>query len=163
MLRIALDIDDTVLNWRKAHEEKFKCHLGKIKSETVTKQVNSLKHNKDFWENLALLEKPDFIPELWCTKRINSKVYTRNSFRKTGLPIKPIIQFHNQSDNKAGGLIGKCDILVDDSWFNVNQCLEAGFPALLITRPHNKWVKTKYRVSHLSYKEIEKKYYELFR
>ena len=163
MLRIALDIDDTVLNWRKAHEEKFKCHLRKTKSETVTKQVNSLKHNKDFWENLTLLEKPDFIPELWCTKRVNSKVYTRNSFRKTGLPIKPIIQFYNQSDNKALGLIGKCDILIDDSWFNVNQCLEAGFPALLITRPHNKWVKTKYRVSHLSYKEIEKKYYELFR
>ena len=163
MLRIALDIDDTVLNWRKAHEAEFKCRLRGSKPELITSQVNSLKYNKNFWENLPLLERPDFTPELWCTKRVNSKVYTRNSFRKNGLPIKPIIQFYNQSDNKALGLMGKCDILIDDSWFNVSQCLESGFPALLITRPHNKWVKTKYRVSHLSYKEIEKKYNELFR
>ena len=73
------------------------------------------------------------------------------------------LQFYNQSDNKADKLKGIADILIDDSWFNVQQCLSVGFPALLITRPHNKWVKTKYRVSHLNYKEIENKYNELFR
>lgn len=163
MLRIALDIDDTVLKWRQTHESKFNCHIRKMKSYKVTEQVNSLKNNKDFWENLPLLEKPNFIPEFWCTKRVNSKVYTRNSFRKRGLPLRPIIQFYNQSDNKAVGLVGKCDILIDDSWYNVQQCLSVGFPALLITRPHNKWVKTPYRVSHLNYREIEQKYNELFR
>ena len=66
-------------------------------------------------------------------------------------------------NNKADKLKGIADILIDDSWFNVQQCLSVGFPALLITRPHNKWVKTKYRVSHLNYKEIENKYNELFR
>lgn len=163
MLRIALDIDDTVLKWRQTHESKFNCRISKSNPHKITSQVNSLKKDKNFWENLPLLEKPDFIPELWCTKRVNSKVFTRNSFRKTGLPIRPIMQFYNQSDNKAVGLIGVADVLIDDSWFNVQQCLQAGFPALLITRPHNKWIKTQYRVSHLSYKEIEQKYNELFR
>ena len=162
MLRISLDIDDTVLQWRTAHELKFNCKINKTDPNLITLQVNSLKRNRDFWENLQLLEKPDFTPTVWCTKRINPKTYTNNCFKKVGLPIRPIIQFYNQSDNKAYGLVGKADVLIDDSWFNVKQCLDAGFPALLITRPHNKKIRTKYRVNHLSYNEIEQKYNELF-
>jgi hypothetical protein len=55
------------------------------------------------------------------------------------------------------------DILIDDSWFNVQQCLSVGVPALLITRPHNAHINTPYRVNHLRYEEIEQKYNELFR
>lgn len=163
MIKIALDLDDTVFVWRQTHENFFKCKISRMPAEKITQQVLSLKNNNEFWENLPLLETPDFIPAIYNTKRINPKRFTINCLKKNNLPIRPIIQFYNQSDNKAEGMKGKADVLIDDSWFNVQQCLNAGFPALLITRPHNKWIKTPYRVSHLKYKEIEQKYNELFR
>ena len=128
----------------------------------ITKNVNTLKKNKKFWETLPLLEKPNFEPYIYATKRINSKSYTRNCLLRHGLPIKPIYQIYSQADNKGRIIKGKCDVLIDDSWFNVQQCLSVGVPALLITRPHNKHIKTPYRVDHLCYAEIEQKYNELF-
>ena len=163
MLKIALDLDDTIFVWRKSHEDRFNCKLRRMKADKITAQVHSLRRDKKFWSNLPLLERPDFDAYIYATKRENSKSYTIACLRKHKLPIRPILQFYNQNDNKADKLKGVADILIDDSWFNVQQCLSVGFPALLITRPHNKWVKTKYRVSHLNYKEIENKYNELFR
>lgn len=162
-LAIASDIDDVLVDWRKAHERKFNCVISEMDDHVVTEQVQTCKKDKEFWSNLPLLERPDFVPKYYCTKRINSKSYTISNFKKLGLPIRPIIQLTSQTANKARYLKNKCDVLIDDSWFNVKQCLSSGFPALLVTRPHNKHIKTKYRVNHLRYQEISKKYYELFR
>lgn len=162
-LKIAFDIDDTLLDWRTAHEKKFHCKLSRLSSTEITEQVAQCRLDKDFWSNLNLIEKPDFEPYIYATKRINPKTYTRISLKKNGLPIKPIYQIYTQEDNKARIIKGRCDVLIDDSWFNVQQCLSAGLPALLITRPFNKHIKTPYRVNHLKYKEIEAKYNELFR
>lgn len=161
-LRIALDLDQCIFNWIKAHEQKFHCNLDQMSDEEITQQVLSIKKDKTFWSNLELLERPDFEPCIYATKRINSKIYTRANLKKYGLPIKPIYQIDSQSDNKARIIKGRCDILIDDSWFNVQQCLEVGLPALLITRPHNAHINTKYRINHLLYNEIESKYNELF-
>lgn len=162
-LRCAFDIDDTLLDWRHAHEQKFHCSLTSLSSDEITKQVEQCRLDKTFWSNLELVERPDFEPCIYATKRINPKSYTRISLKKNGLPIKPIYQIYTQEDNKARIIKGRCDVLIDDSWFNVQQCLDAGLPALLITRPFNKHIKTKYRVNTLTYKEIEAKYNELFR
>lgn len=163
MLRIALDLDDTVFAWIQTHEQKFHCKLSDLTQAQITKQVEQCRLDKTFWSNLPLLEKPNFEPYIYATKRINPKSYTRACLNKYGLPIKPIYQIYTQEDNKARIIKGRCDVLVDDSWFNVQQALQAGLPALLITRPHNKSIQTKYRISHLCYKEIENKYNELFR
>lgn len=160
-LRIALDIDDTVVDWRKQHEKKFKCKLDKLKDVQITRQVLKCQHDRDFWTNLPLLEKPNFIPVLYCTKRINSKQYTKNCFSKLGLPQSPIYQVINQYSNKVNYIKGRCDIIIDDSWRNVEQCIKSGLPALLITRSHNKDIKTPYRVNKLNYQEITDKYYQL--
>lgn len=161
-LRIALDIDDTLVAWSAAHENYFHCKLAETPDARITEQVNSLRLNKQFWSNLALLERPDFEPHIYATKRVSLKSYTRANFQKLGLPIKPIYQIYTQEDNKARIIKGRCDVLIDDSWFNVQQAISAGLPALLITRPHNKHIKTKYRICSLKYEEIEKKYHELF-
>ena len=162
-LRIALDCDDTIFVWRESHEKKFGCKLADLKDHEITAQVATCKYDKAFWENLPLLERPDFEPWIYATKRINSKVYTRACLRKHGLPVKPIYQEYTQEDNKARIIKGRCDVLIDDSWFNVQQCLSVGIPALLITRPFNKHIDTPYRVDHLKYNEIVNKYNELFR
>lgn len=162
-LRVALDIDDTVVDWRGAHEARFKCKISEMNASQVTKQVLKCKNDRKFWSNLKLIEKPDFTPELYCTKRISSKSYTKDCFQKLKLPLKPIYQIYTQAANKAKYIKGKCDVLIDDSYSNVKSCIDRGLPALLITRPHNKDIDTPYRINHLRYKEIADKYYELKR
>lgn len=163
MLKIALDLDDTVVQWTKAHEQKFNCKINTMTSAEITAQVEQCKNDKKFWSNLELLERPNFEPCIYATKRINSKAYTRACLIKNNLPIKPIYQIYTQEDNKGRIIKGRCDVLIDDSWFNVQQCISVGVPALLITRPHNIHIKTPYRVNHLNYNEIKKVYEKLFK
>ena len=160
-IRVALDIDDTLVDWRGAHEKKFKCNLSEMTEYQITKQVVKCRYDREFWSNLKLIEKPDFIPELYCTKRINSKNYTKTCFNNLQLPLRPIYQIYYQQANKARYIKGRCDVLIDDSYSNVKACIDRGLPALLITRPHNAHINTPYRINTLKYKDIADKYYQL--
>ena len=59
-----------------------------------------------------------------------------------------------QKGNKADLIKGRCDVLIDDSVFNVVSCVKAGLPALLIDRPHNQWFGPQFRIYSLEYEEI---------
>ena len=131
MIRIALDLDDTIFDFLGAYQEVFPGERNMI-SSNITKNVFKLKKDKRFWENLPLLEMPNFEPCIYATKRINSKVYTRNCLSRHGLPIKPIYQMVYQYGNKVNIIKGHCDVLIDDSAFNCYQALQVGFPAILI-------------------------------
>ena len=120
----------------------------------ITKNVRKLLYDRDFWENLELLERPNFEPHIYSTKRIVQKSYTRNSLIKNGLPIKPIYQTYNQNGNKADKIKGRCDVLIDDSSSNVTKAIKSGLPALLIDRPHNHNVECEFRIYNLDYSEI---------
>ena len=153
MIRIALDLDDTIFDFLGAYQEVFPGEKNLIGSN-ITKNVCKLKKDKRFWENLPLLEMPNFEPCIYATKRINSKVYTRNCLNRHGLPIKPIYQMVYQYGNKVDMIKGRCDVLIDDSVFNCYQALKVGFPAILITRPHNIDSDYPYRISRLDLDEI---------
>lgn len=152
-IRVALDIDDTILDFWSAYIAKFNRPKDLI-DVNITRNVRKLMYNKAFWENLELLEKPNFEPFIYATKRINSKVYTRNSLVNNGLPIKPIYQTLYQKGNKANIIKGRCDVLIDDSIFNVTMAIKAGLPALLISRPHNINHECPFRISKLDINEI---------
>lgn len=153
MIRIALDLDDTIFDFLGAYQEVFPGERNMI-SSNITKNVFKLKKDKRFWENLPLLEMPNFEPCIYATKRINSKIYTRNCLSRHGLPIKPIYQMVYQYGNKVNIIKGHCDVLVDDSAFNCYQALQVGFPAILITRPHNINSDYPYRINKLDLDEI---------
>lgn len=157
MIRIALDLDDTIFDFLGAYKETFPGD-NNLLNVNITRNVFLLRKNKKFWENLPLLEIPNFEPTIYATKRINSKNYTRNCLSKYGLPIKPIYQIYTQTDNKVRIIKGHCDVLVDDSEFNCYQALKVGFPAILITRPHNINSDYPYRVNKLDFNEIVKVY-----
>ena len=153
MIRIALDLDDTIFDFLGAYQEVFPGERNMI-SSNITKNVFKLKKDKRFWENLPLLEMPNFEPCIYATKRINSKVYTRNCLSRHGLPIKPIYQMVYQYGNKVNIIKGHCDVLIDDSAFNCYQALQVRFPAILITRPHNINSDYPYRINKLDLDEI---------
>ena len=157
MIRIALDLDDTVFDFLGAYQEAFPGERNMLNSN-IDMNVLSLRKNKKFWENLPLLEMPNFEPYIYATKRINSKTYTRNCLSRYGLPIKPIYQIYYQQGNKANIIKGHCDVLVDDSVFNCYQAMQVGFPAILITRPHNVHSDYPYRVNKLDIEEIMEVY-----
>ena len=152
-LRIALDIDDTILKWFEAYQRRFPGERNLVQ-HIITRNVRKLQYDREFWENLELLERPNFEPHIYATKRIIQKSYTRNSLIKNGLPIKPIYQMYYQNGNKADLIKGRCDVLIDDSYSNVAKAIKSGLPALLIDRPHNQNVECEFRIYHLDYNEI---------
>ena len=160
MIRIALDLDDTVFDFLGAYQEVFPGE-NNLLSSNITKNVSKLRKDKKFWENLPLLEMPNFEPCIYATKRINSKVYTRNCLSKCGLPIKPIYQMVYQYGNKVDIIKGHCDVLIDDSVFNCYQALKVGFPAILITRAHNMSSNYPYRINRLDIEEIIEVYKQI--
>lgn len=160
MIRIAIDLDDTIFDFLGAYRQNFPGEINMTEPK-ITKNVLALRKNKYFWENLPLLELPNFEPCIYATKRINSKVYTRNCLIKHGLPIKPIYQIYTQKGNKANIIKGHCDVLIDDSAFNCYQAMRVGFPAILITRPHNINSDYPYRINRLDLEEIIKVYNQI--
>ena len=156
-LRIGLDIDDTLVDFMGSYLEKF----GQPKyNHVITRNVYKLRHNKEFWTNLPKLNDIDFIPELYCTKRINSKSYTKESLEKQGFPKRPIYQVLYQRGRKSQMVKGKIDIFIDDSISNFNELINSGVPCLLIDAPHNRNFDTPYRIYDLQYETILNKYNE---
>ena len=155
-IRIGLDIDDTLGDFYGAYKQYFNAHKNPrvMEDSTITKNVYKLRTNRDFWLGLPKLECIDFIPELYCTKRINPKPWSRKWLLDNGFPDRPIYQMVYQKGNKATLIKGRCDVLIDDSVSNVTKCNAAGMPALLIDRPHNRWFGPQYRIYSLNLEEI---------
>lgn len=134
-MRIGLDLDGTLDDFWNPYIERF----GHPKADyEVTKNVNRiLSKDKDFWLNLPVLRYIDFIPELYCTKRVNPKPWTRKWLETNGFPIRPIYQMYYQYGNKATMIKGRVDVFVDDSIFNFIKLNLSGVPCLLIDQPDN--------------------------
>lgn len=154
-LKIALDLDDTLFDFLNCYKLLFP---NSLKNEEITRNVYKLRNNKLFWENLPLIESPNFEAHIYATKRINSKTYTKNCLIKNNLPIKPIYQMYYQNGNKADMIKGRCDVLIDDNISNVTKSINSGLPALLITRNHNKDIDFKFRINKLDIEEIRSTY-----
>ena len=157
MLKIGIDLDDCVFAFMESYLHKF----GTPKhDQEITKNVQrKLRKDKQFWENLPIINVPNFIPTLICTKRVNSKVYTKNSLKRINLDKVPIYQLFTQTSNKANKIKNKIDVFIDDSIFNMIQMNLSGLPCLLIDSPYNQRWGPIGRIYSLDYKEIEDAYY----
>ena len=155
-LRIGLDLDDTLNEFMNPYLKRF----GYPKSDgEITKNVQQvLIKDREWWINLPIKNKINFIPELYCTKRINPKSYTRNSLKANDFPIKPIYQMYYQHGNKSTMIKGKVDVFIDDSISNFIKMNNSGVFCLLITAPHNQSFKTDLRINDLNYETILEKY-----
>lgn len=140
MLRIGLDIDDCLADFWGAYCEYFdtKNNPKMLEDSMITKNVqNVLRHDRNFWLGLPVINFPDFVPELFCTKRVNNKNWTKEWLKINGFPDRPVYQMIYQHGNKADMIKGKVDVFVDDSWRNVKAMNEAGVPTLLLHTERN--------------------------
>lgn len=162
-LKIGLDIDDTLAGFFEMYKEYYNVEKNPnaMMDHNITKNVVKLRYNKAFWTTLPKIDNIDFEPELYCTKRVNPKSYTKQWLTNNGFPLKPIYQMVHQHGNKADMIKGRCDVLIDDSISNVLACNKAGMPALLIDRPHNRYWGPQFRIYSLQEEEISEAYHIL--
>lgn len=156
MLRIGIDLDDCIFDWYAEYLKRF----GHPKTDQeITRNVyKTLRKDKQFWENLPIINIPNFIPTLICTKRINSKIYTKNSLKRINLEHVPVYQVYTQSANKADKIRNKVDVFIDDSVRNMIQMNLSGLPCLLMDSPYNQNWGPIGRIYSLNYEEIEDAY-----
>lgn len=161
-IKVSLDIDDTLGGFYFAYKDRFKNNPKAMENLIITKNVYKLRKDKAFWLSIPKIDSINFIPISYCTKRIIPKSWSRQWLVNNNFPNRPIYQMVYQKGNKARMIKGRCDVLIDDSPFNVKKCIESGVPALLIDRPHNSHVKTRYRIYSLDIEEICNTYNKLF-
>lgn len=133
-LRIGLDIDDCLADFWGAYCEYFdtKNHPRMLEDKIITRNVQQiLSKDRDFWLNLKVINMPDFVPELYCTKRVNNKSWTKKWLQMNDFPDRPVYQMLYQQGNKADMIKGRVDVFIDDSYSNVLKCNRSGVPALL--------------------------------
>ena len=131
MLRIALDIDEVLADF--------------MNSEITRNVQRKLSMDREFWLTLPVINTLSFEPELYCTKRVNPKVWTKTWLKINNFPKRPVYQMFYQKGNKADMIKGRCDVLIDDSYSNVVKAINSGLPALLYTSPWNKDIDFRYK------------------
>lgn len=158
-LKIGLDLDDCIFEFMSLYLKRF----GIPKNDyEITRNVRKfLTQDKDFWLNQPIIHRPDFIPTLYCTKRVHNKSWTREQLIINELPLAPIYQVRLQSTNKATRIKGLVDVFVDDSISNMIAMNLSGLPCLLLDSPHNQEWGPIGRIYSINRDEIED-VYDLF-
>lgn len=157
MIKCGLDIDDTLCDFINPYLDRF----GNPKNDyEITRNVeNILKNDKDFWLTLPVINTLNFIPELYCTKRVNKKDWTKKWLSENDFPNKPVYQVYYQHGNKANYIKGRVDVFVDDSVRNFIQMNLSGVPCLLLDKEYNQDWGPIGRIYSLDKDEIEDTYY----
>lgn len=157
-MRVGLDIDDVIAGFWDAYCDYFDAYNNPkhLVDANITKNVQRiLKKDKDFWVNLSVINRPNFTPKLYCTKRVNSKSWTKEFILINNLPDVPIYQMIYQQGNKADLVKGKVDVFVDDSVSNMIKMNLSGIPCLLMDTENNQDWGPVGRIFSLDKEEIE--------
>lgn len=151
-LRIGSDLDQVLDDFWNPYIERF----GQPKSDSqITKHCQQvLRKDKDFWENLPVLHRPNFNLHLYCTKRTSSKEYAKHWLEINGFNKAPVYQCIFQYGSKAPLIKGRCDLFIDDSVDNFLDLNRKGIPCLLMDGPHNRHLGEVLRVYSMDYDEL---------
>lgn len=158
MLKISLDLDNTLFDWNNYYNSKF----GEPKSDyEVTRKVATiLKSDKVFWMEQPLINMPNFIPHCYCTSRIISKDWIKQQLLINNLPKAPIYQVRGYSLSKATQLKRSgASVHIDDSLSVFIDLNSKGIPCLLLDAPHNQDWGPIGRIYNIDIDEIEDIYY----
>lgn len=137
---IALDIDDTVLDFKTPFMERF----GKLNdywdgSYDIGKNLNQIKDDKEFWTNLPVLNMPTFEPAMYITSRSIPVEWTKENLQKRGLPCAPVYSIPWNESKIELMKEHKCNILIDDKVENYKDATNNGIFCYLMDAPHNRW------------------------
>jgi len=145
--RIVLDIDDTVLNFRTAFQERFGITLNNYwdGNYNMKEYLDELQNDKEFWVNLKPLHTVEFEPVAYLTSRSIPVEWAKECLQKNGFPCAPVYSVpYNESKVSLLKELN-ADCLIDDKPENYREALEAGIFCYLMDAPHNQFVEAGHR------------------
>lgn len=156
MLRISLDLDGVLADFNSGYLRRFKKWPNY--DWAITRNVNNiLIHEREFWLNLPVLNKVEFIPKMYCSARVNPKRWSKQYLRDNGFPEAPLFQVNGYKLSKYKTLKGRCDVHIEDSMKNFLDLNSKGVPCLLYNESEE--VSPILQIRSLEYDEIEEVYF----
>lgn len=157
MIRIGLDIDGTICDFIGPYCKKFGIPQN---NEEITRNVTRiLIKDKNFWMNLPIINVPNFVPALYCTKRVHPKNWSKQFLVLNEIPQAPIYQVLCQGISKASYIKGRVDVFVEDDIHNFIDLNLHGIPCLLIDNASNANWGPIGRIYSLDKEEVEESYF----
>lgn len=153
MLKIGLDLDQTIDDFWGPYLDRF--GPPKTDSEVTRNVMRILSKDREFWLNLPVLRRPNFVPALYCTARVNNKAWTKKYLEINNFPKAPVYQVPGYAATKAPRIKGRVDVFIDDSVRNFRELNSKGIPCLLMDAENNRHIDTILRVHTLNIEEIE--------
>jgi hypothetical protein len=157
-LRVGFDLDDTIFGFSEGYLKRFK-HFPKYDWAITRNVTNILIHEREFWVNLPVIRRPNFIPQLYCSSRVSKKSWSKKAIEINDLPNSPLYQVPGYHIPKSRYIKGRVDVFIEDSphqWKALNM---AGIPCLLIDGINNQEYGPILKIYSLDYNEIEDAYY----
>lgn len=157
-LEIGCDLDDTIFGFSEGYLNRFK-KWPKYDWAITRNVTHILSKERDFWIGLPVIRRPNFVPKLYCSSRVNKKCWTKRAIEINNLPNSPLYQVPGYNIPKSKYIKGKVDVFIEDSphqWKTLNN---AGIPCLLIDSPNNKEYGPILRIYSLDEYEITDAYW----
>ena len=156
-MNVYLDIDDVIFDWHRDYAKRFNCEVPKrwCSSKAMKSRLAILSTEKEFWLNLTVKNRPDFTPKGFVSARGISKSWTVESLKKHRIPGRSNVHQVHWGQSKIEVLKKlDCDLFIDDKYLTFKECHENGIFCLLMDAPHNRHIKTPYRIYDLNIDNI---------
>ena len=137
---VAVDLDDTVFDFKKAYNERFKTNMSDYwKGDyNIEKNLEELQNDKEFWINLPVKNIPTFEVDYYVTARSIPIEWTEESIQKNNLPKAKIYSIP-WDESKIDILKSlNCNIMIDDKYETFKECLNSKIFCYLMDAPHNR-------------------------
>lgn len=155
--RIVLDVDDVVADFSTAFHSRFNIPVAAYwnGSYEMKSRLDEIIQTKDFYVNLPVKHKPNFMPHAYVSSRSIPVEWTQEFLEKSGLPCCPV--YHVPFEASKLEVLKRIDaeIFIDDKFDNFLEAQKGGITSYLMDAPHNQHYEVGYRrIKNLDIKNI---------
>lgn len=143
---IGCDLDDVIFDFTGSYEKRFDTKLSDYWNGdyNMSKNLEQLKNEKDFWVNMPVKNRPSFEVDYYITARSIPVEWTMEAIQRNNLPKAPVYSLPwNVSKIDTLKKLG-VDIMIDDKQATFKECKENGIFCYLMDTAANRH----YNVGH---------------
>lgn len=146
--KIILDLDDVVADFIGAYKSFYHFDSDVTSwyfSYKTAENLKELEKNKEFWINLPVLHRPDFIPSAYVSSREIPVEWSKEFLEKHNLPCREV--YHVGYKESKVSILKEldCQVFIDDKLENVIAAQKAGIASYIMDNDHNKHFNMGYR------------------
>ena len=143
---VGCDLDDVIFDFTGSYEKRFNTKLSNYWNGdyNMSKNLEQLKDEKEFWVNMPVKNKPSFEVDYYITARSIPVEWTKEAIQKNNLPKAPVYSLPwNVSKIDTLKVLG-VNIMIDDKYSTFKECKENGIFCYLMNSDTNQH----YNVGH---------------